>query len=59
MKHGLDVVAVGIEREGCVVARVVGAFSRAAIVAPTMVESGCMEGVNAFPVRGLKREMNP
>ena len=59
MKHGLDVVAVGIEREGCVVARVVGAFSRAAIVASTMLKSGRMEGVDAFPVPGLKRQMNP
>jgi hypothetical protein len=58
VEHGLDVVAIGIEGEGRVVAGMIGALSGAAIVAPAMGKGGLVEGVNAFPIFGLKREMD-
>ena len=45
----LDIVAVGIERKGGIIARVIGALSRTAIVAAAGAEGGRMEGMDPLP----------
>ena len=54
MEDRLDVVSVRIEGEGGIIARVIGAFSRAAVVAPAIGEGRRMEGLNGLPVRAWK-----
>ena len=58
MDDGLDVVSVRIELEGGIVAGVIGAFARAAVVATAGVERGGVEGVDGGPVPCLEREVD-
>ena len=59
MEDRLDVVAVGIERESRVVARVVGALAGPAVVAAAMGERRRMKRLNALPVPRLEGEVDP
>ena len=59
MEDRLDVVPVGIEREGRVIARVVIAFSGSAVVNTAVGDGCCMEGRDRMAVLGLKREVHP
>jgi hypothetical protein len=58
MADRFDVVAVRIENEGSIVARMVlGAKPRTAVVAPTSRHGRLMEGINAEAVIGSKRDV--
>src|SRR5688572_18298377 len=58
MKHRLDIVSIGIEEEGGVIAgMVVRPLSGKAIVAAAGGEAGPVEGVDGGSVRGLESEM--
>src|SRR5690606_31712227 len=57
MEHGLDVVAVGVEEEGGVVAGVVVALARRAVVAAAGLEPRSMPGLDHGAVAGLEGEM--
>jgi hypothetical protein len=58
MADRFNVVAVRIEDEGSIVARMVlGAKPRTAIVAPTRREGRLMEGINGGAVVGGERDM--
>jgi tetratricopeptide (TPR) repeat protein len=54
----LDIVAVGIEDEGGVIARMVGPFARGAIVGAAGGEGGLVEGVDRGAVFGLERQVD-
>ena len=58
MKYGFNVVAVGIDREGRVVARVVGALARRSVVAAARSQRRPVKGLDRLPVRRLEREMD-
>ncbi len=58
MEDRFDVVAVRIEREGGIVAWMIGALPRPAVVAAPMGKSRRMKGVNALPVPRLKGQMD-
>ena len=58
MEHRFDVVAVGIEGEGGVVAGMIGALAGPAIVASAMGERRRMKGVHTLPVPGLEGEVD-
>jgi len=63
VEHGFDVVAVGIEYESTVVAGVVRALTRSAVVSSSGSERCFVEGVNPFAIGRRKarctREMYP
>ena len=60
MADGLDVVAVGVEHEGAVVARVVvRTFARRAVVATAGGEGGAVEGVHGGAIAGRDRHVDP
>ena len=59
MEDRLDVVSVRIEGEGGIIARMIGPFSRLAVVASAIGERRGMEGLNGLPVAGLEREVDP
>ena len=59
MEDCLDIVSVRIEGEGGIIARVIGSFSRLAVVASAIGECRRMEGLNGLPVAGLEREVDP
>jgi hypothetical protein len=54
-----DVVAVRVEGKSSVVARMVGALSGRAIVAPASAEGRRVEGVNALAFQAKDRETGP
>ena len=58
MEDRLDVVAVGIERECGIIAWVVGALPRCAIVAAAVRQGSLMEGMHGVPILGLEREVH-
>ena len=58
MVHGFDVVPVGVEYEGAVVAGMVGPLAGDAMVASAGGERRAMEGVDGRPVRRLEGEMD-
>src|SRR5262245_54051173 len=55
--HRLDVVAVGIEDESRVVAGVVVALARGAVVPASVGHRGAVEGVDHRPVLRLERDV--
>ena len=55
--HGLDVVAVGVEHEGRVVAGVVVPLARRAVVGAAGGERGRVEAVDRLAVGRLEREV--
>ena len=57
MKDRLNVVAIGIENERSIVARMVGALSGCAIVAPTGGQCCSVKGIYHFTIWRLKRKM--
>jgi hypothetical protein len=57
MKDRLDIIAIGIENERSIVARMVGTLSGCAIVAPAGSQCSSVKGINYFTIRRLKREM--
>ena len=59
MEDRLDIVSVRIEGEGGIIARMIGSFSRLAVVASAISERRGMEGLNGLPVAGLEREVDP
>src|SRR5688500_2871747 len=54
---GFDVVAVGVQREGAVVAEVVRALAGLAVVPAPVGECGAMEGVDHRAVAGLEGDV--
>ena len=58
MKHCLNVVSVGVENVCGVVARVVLAFPRSAIVYASGFECCAVEAVNAVAISSLKSHMH-
>ena len=54
----LDIVAVGIEQEGAVVARAVRAFTGRAIVTAAGGKTRAIEAIDGFAIRSLKRQVN-
>ena len=59
MKDRLDIVSVRIEGERGIIARVIGSFSRPAIIVSTIGERRRVEGMNGLPVAGLEGEVDP
>jgi hypothetical protein len=58
MADRFDVVAIRVEHKGGVVARVIGAFTRRAMVATTCGECGLIEGLHRGLIRGLEGEVH-
>ena len=58
VEHRLDVVPVRIEHEGRVVAGVVVAFTRRAVVAPARGERGAMEGLHRLAIGRLEGQVH-
>ena len=58
MVDGLDVVTVGVENVGRVVARVVRAFAGRAVVLPSGRDRGGVEAPHRFLVLGLERDVH-
>ena len=58
MVNGLDVVAVGVEHEGGVIAGVIGAQAGGAVVGAAGGEAGMIKGLDLGVVGGLEREVD-
>ncbi len=58
MIHGLDIVAVGVEGKGCVVAGVVFPFTRRPVIATAGRQNRCMKAVNHRTIPSLEGEMD-
>ncbi|MBB5734963.1 hypothetical protein FHT09_000662 [Xanthomonas arboricola] len=57
MEHRLDVVAIGVEHKRSVIARVIRAHARRAVVAAAMGEGGLMERMHHGHVMRLEGQM--
>ena len=55
MEHRFDVVAVGVEDERAVVARVVAALTRSAVVATSRGDRGCVPRADSRNIRATAR----
>ena len=58
VKHRLDIVAIGIQHEGCIVAGMVGALARRAVVAAARAHASAVKRPDDVAVRRLKRKMD-
>jgi hypothetical protein len=58
VRHGLNVVAVGIKQEGSIVAGVVIALTRSSVVTPACCETGGVEALNDLVVLRLERQVD-
>ena len=58
MKHSFDVVAIGIENEGTVVAGMVGPLTRSTVVSPSGSERCFVERVNGFAIGCLEGQVH-
>src|SRR3546814_2988545 len=55
----LDIVAVGVEQERGVIARMIGPLARRAIVAAARRQPGLVKGIDRRAIRRLKRQVMP
>ncbi len=58
MKHGLNVVSVGVQCERCVVARMVVAVAWLAVVATARCKGGLMESLDLVLSVGLECQVD-
>jgi len=58
MKHGFDVVAVGVDQECCIVARVIRALAWLTIAHPAGLQPRAMKAVDHFTIGSLKCQMH-
>jgi hypothetical protein len=59
VEHRLDVVAVGVQQEGGIIARMIRTLSRRAVVLAAGRTPGLVEGLDHGPVLRLKGQMMP
>src|SRR5688500_11851107 len=57
MEDGLDIVAVGVEKEGRIIAGMVGALARRAVVPAACRQARLVKGVDGRPVLRLEGEV--
>src|SRR3546814_14696067 len=55
----LDIVAVGVEQERGVIARMIGPLARRAIVAAARRQPGLAKGIDRTAIRRMKRQVMP
>jgi hypothetical protein len=58
MKHSFDVITVGVQDEGAVIAGMVGAIARGAVVFAACAESSLVESLDSVPVLSLEGQMH-